>query len=320
MGSDAWNCAAEGDGMRKWTSEADVPDQAGRTVLITGANTGIGYEAARVLAGGGARVLLGCRSATKASEARDRIHALHPKADVEFLPLDLGSLQSVRSAAELAAREERLDLLINNAGIMIPPREETEDGFESQFGVNHLGHFALTGLLLPKLRETPKSRVVNVSSSAHKWGSIDFDDIHATRGYNRQGRYCMSKLANILFTHELQRRLAAAGAGTLAVACHPGVSDTELSRYFPAWAMAIAPLIRLFSQPPPMGALPTLRAATDPAVSGGEYFGPSQRFEMVGPAIRARESARSRDPQLARRLWDLSIELTGVDPQLPAAR
>lgn len=304
--------------MPETFSEASVSDQSGRTIVITGANTGIGYEAARVLAGQGARVLLGCRSAEKASAARDRICALHPKAEVKLLSLDLGSLQSVRDAAAEAAQEERLDLLINNAGIMIPPREETADGFESQFGVNHLGHFALTGLLLPKLQATPGSRVVTVSSTAHKVGKIDFEDVHATQSYSRQGRYSMSKLANLLFTHELQRRLDFAGTETLAVACHPGVSDTELSRYFPGWLVALGPLLRMFSQPPPMGALPTLRAATDPKVAGGEYYGPSRRFETVGPPIRVRPAEGSRDSQVARRLWDLSIELTGVDPQLHA--
>jgi NAD(P)-dependent dehydrogenase (short-subunit alcohol dehydrogenase family) len=305
--------------MSEIFSEASVPDQAGRTILITGANTGIGYEAARVLAGRGARVLLGCRSADKASAARDRIRALHPKAEVELLSLDLGNLRSVREAAAETETEERLDLLINNAGIMIPPREETADGFESQFGVNHLGHFALTGLLLPKLLATAHSRIVTVSSTAHKAGKIDFDDVHATRSYSRQGRYSMSKLANLLFTHELQRRLDSAGGETLAVACHPGISDTELSRYFPGWLVALGPVLRLFAQSPPMGALPTLRAATDPSIKGGEYYGPSQRLELVGPPKRVKPNAASRDVQVARRLWDLSIELTGVDPGLPAA-
>ncbi len=201
---------------------------------------------------------------------------------------------------------------------MIPPREETADGFESQFGVNHLGHFALTGLLLPKLCATPASRIVTVSSGAHKVGRIDFDDIHATKSYSRQGRYGMSKLANLLFTHELQRRLAASRAETIAVACHPGVSDTELSRYFPSWVTWFAPLLRAMSQPPPQGALPTLRAATDPRVAGGDYYGPSRRFETVGPPILVQANAASRNQKVARRLWDLSIELTGVDPGLPA--
>ena len=302
--------------MPETFSEASVPDQSGRTIVITGANTGIGYEAARVLAGEGARVLLACRSAEKASAARDRICALYPKAEVELLALDLSNLQSVRDAAAQLAPEERLDLLINNAGIMIPPREETADGFESQFGVNHLGHFALTGLLLPKLRATPGARVVTVSSTAHKVGKIDFEDVHARRSYSKQGRYSMSKFANLLFAHELQRRFDSAGDPTLSVACHPGISDTELSRYFPGWAVALGPLLRLFAQAPPMGALPTLRAATDPKIKGGEYYGPSRRFQTVGPPSRQRPSAESRDIEVARRLWDLSVELTGVDPEL----
>ena len=305
--------------MSETFSEANVPDQSGRTIVITGANTGIGYEAARVLAGEGARVLLACRSVEKASSARDRICALHPKAEVELVSLDLGNLQSVRDAAAQLAPEERLDLLINNAGIMIPPREETADGFESQFGVNHLGHFAFTGLLLPKIQATPGARIVTVSSAAHRVGKIDFEDVHARQSYSRQGRYSMSKLANLLFSHELQRRFDSAGIQALSVACHPGVSDTELSRYFPAWAVALGPLLRLFAQAPAMGALPTLRAATDPKVAGGEYYGPSQRFETVGPPIRVRPSAESRDALVAGRLWDLSIELTGVDPGLHAA-
>ncbi len=305
--------------MTQEFGEGSVPDQAGRTVLVTGANTGIGYEAARVLAGCGARVLLACRSPEKASAARDRIQALHPKADIQILALDLMSLRSVRDAAAEALREPRLDLLINNAGIMIPPREETAEGFESQFGVNHLGHFALTGLLLEKLLSTPDSRVVNVSSGAHKFGKIDFDDVHARRTYSRQGRYGMSKLANLLFTHELQRRLEAAGARTIAVGCHPGMSDTELSRYFPGWLQLLGPLLRQLTQSPAAGALPTLRAATDPEVTGGEYYGPARRFETVGPPVRVQASAQSRDPETALRLWDLSVELTGVDPKMPAA-
>ena len=300
-------------------NEASVPDQSGRTILVTGANTGIGYEAARVLAGRGARVLLGCRSTAKARDARERICALHPKAQVELLSLDLGNLQSVREAADEVSREARLDLLINNAGIMVPPREETADGFESQFGVNHLGHFALTGLLLEKLLATPGSRVVTVSSGAHKWGEIEFDDVNATRSYNRQTRYGMSKLANLLFTFDLQRRLAAAGAETIAVACHPGVSETELSRNMPAWMKLLTPVFRLLSHPPPQGALPTLRAATDPQVEGGQYYGPAGLLEMSGPPVLVEGNEASQDAQVARRLWDLSVEMTGVEIALAPA-
>ncbi len=293
---------------------ASVPDQSGRTALITGSNTGIGWEAAAVLAGKGARVLLACRSPEKGAAALERIQRLHPDADLAFVALDLGSLESVRKAAARIAGEAQIDLLINNAGIMMPPRQETTDGFESQFGVNHLGHFALTGLLLEKLRESEGARVVSVSSGAHKAGRIQFDDIHAKKRYGRMERYGMSKLANLLFSHELQRRLGAAAHGTVALACHPGVSETELSRNFPAWMKLLTPLFRPFSHPPPQGALPTLRAATDPEARGGEYYGPGGLFETSGPPVRNEPSRASRDPETARRLWDLSIELTGVDP------
>lgn len=294
---------------------ASVPDQSGRTALITGSNTGIGWEAAAVLAGKGARVLLACRSQEKGAAALERIQRLHPEAELAFVPLDLGSLESVRKAAARIAGEARIDLLINNAGIMMPPREETADGFESQFGVNHLGHFALTGLLLGKLRETDGARVITVSSGAHKAGRIRFDDIHAKKSYSRVARYGMSKLANLLFTHELQRRLEAAGDGTAALGCHPGVSDTELTRSFPARMQALTRLLTSpFSHPPPKGALPTIRAATDPEARGGEYYGPGGFLELTGPPVRNEPSRASRNPETARRLWDLSIELTGVDP------
>ncbi len=302
--------------MSESFTAASVPDQAGRTVLITGANSGIGYEAALVLAGKGARVLLGCRSEERGTRARDQILAAQPGADVVFVPIDLGSLESVREAAARVDSEDRLDLLINNAGIMIPPRRETADGFESQFGVNHLGHFALTGHLLEKLRASEGARIVTVSSSAHQWGKIDFDDIHATRRYNRQSRYGMSKLANLLFTFELARRLEAGRTGPVAVGCHPGVSETELSREFPKWMDLVKPLLAPFSHDPPEAALPTLRAATDPAVSAGEYYGPGDFLGFTGPPKLVKSSGASRDSKVARRLWELSIELTGVDPKI----
>lgn len=301
-------------------TEASVPDQAGRTVFITGANSGIGYEAARVLAGRGARVLIGCRSPERATAARDRILGLHPAADVEIVGLDLANLASVREAAERVRKEPRIDLLINNAGIMIPPREETADGFESQFGVNHLGHFALTGLLIDKVRETAGSRVVSVSSNAHKGGSIAWDDINAEKSYSRVGRYNMSKLANLLFIHELQKRMAAAGGSdTIAVACHPGVSETELARYIPSWIQPFMGLMKFMSHEPPEAALPTLRAATEPGLKGAEYFGPANMFELYGPPVRVEPIQAARDDATSRRLWDLSIEMTGVDPGLAPA-
>lgn len=303
--------------MSETFTEESVPDQAGRTVLVTGANSGIGYEAARVLAGHGARVLIGCRSPERATDAQDRILALHPRAEVEFIALDLADLSSVRSAAERVAQEPRLDLLINNAGIMIPPREETKDGFESQFGVNHLGHFALTGLLVEKVRATPGSRIVSVSSGAHRAGKIDFDDLNAEKSYSRVGRYSMSKLANLLFTYELQRRLEASGrSDTIAVACHPGVSDTELARYMPTWLVLASSLIRFMTHEPPAAALPTLRAATEPGVRGGQYYGPGGALEFSGPPVLVEPISAAKNEKLARRLWDVSIELTGVDPGL----
>jgi len=298
-------------------SAADVPNQSGRTAVITGANTGIGFEAALVLAGKGARVVLGCRSEAKAQAARERIGTQHPDAEVALVPLDLGSLASVRDAAKQLEQEARIDLLINNAGLMVPPRQETADAFESQFGVNHLGHFALTGHLISKLRQNPGSRVVTVSSGAHKFGRIDFEDPHAEKSYNRVARYGMSKLANLLFSYELQRRLEAAGSETISLACHPGGSTTELSRHLPKPLLQVSNLVMsFFMQSAAEGALPTLRAATDPAAKGADYYGPDGVFEMAGPPVRVKSTAASHDRKLAERLWDLSIELTGVDPGL----
>jgi NAD(P)-dependent dehydrogenase (short-subunit alcohol dehydrogenase family) len=298
-------------------TEASVPDQSGRVALVTGANTGIGYEAARVLAGKNARVLLACRSDEKAKAARDRILDIHPDADLRLVRLDLGSLESVRRAADQIAEEPRLDLLINNAGIMFPPREETAEGFESQFGVNHLGHFALNARLMDKVRATPGSRVVTVTSNAHRFGEIDFDDLHAEKRYRKMGRYCMSKLANLLYTHELQRRFETADIDAISVASHPGGSPTELSRHTAKLAMTLAaPLLAVLSHPPAKAALTTRRAATDPDAKGGDYFGPGGFLSMVGPPVLEQPSAASRDPELARRLWDISVELTGADPGL----
>ncbi len=293
-------------------SEASVPDQHGRTVFVTGANTGIGYEAARVLAGRGARVLLGCRSEMKAEAAMAKIRALHPDADVAWVPLDLTSLKSVEAAGGIVSREPRLDVLVNNAGVMIPPRTLTEDGFELQFGVNHLGHFALTGHLLERLAATPASRVVNVSSKAHLRGKIDFDDPHAERSYSPMRRYETSKAANLYFTFELARRCEARGLDVTAVGCHPGVADTELSRTFPAWFWIFAPLMRPFFNTPAEGALPTLMAATKPDVAPTDYFGPVKLAEMARSAGPAQIGRHVRDEAVGARLWDLSTELTGV--------
>lgn len=297
-------------GSRRWGA-ADIPDQAGRAAVITGANSGIGYEAARYLAARGAQVVLAGRDAGKTAAAAERITGQVPGARADTVALDLSSLASVRSAAaEIRSRYPRLDLLVNNAGVMMPPYGRTEDGFELQFGTNHLGHFALTALVLPSLLEVPGSRVVTVSSNGHKTGRIRFDDLQFGRRYRRMASYGQSKLANLMFTYELQRRLAAAGAPTIAVAAHPGMSDTALTRHLPAWMQLGARLVP--SQDARMGALPTLRAATDPAAVGGDYYGPRGLGEFTGPPRRVRSSARSHDAGVQQRLWSVSEELTGV--------
>ena len=299
--------------MHAFTS-ADVPDQAGKTIFITGANTGLGYEAAKVLASKGARVLIGCRSKDKAKQARKTILAEQPDAEVAVVELDLGSLASVKKAASVVAKEPRLDVLINNAGIMIPPYELTTDGFESQFGVNHLGPFALTSLLLDTLRKTPAARVVSTSSIAHRQGKIHFDDINAERGYKTIARYAQSKLANLYFAYELQRRLTVTGDSTISVAAHPGIADTELLRYLPKPLLLLSPLFSPLFNSAAQGAWPTLCAATAAEVEGGDYFGPCKRGETAGPAVKATSTRRSHDEAVAKQLWDLSIEMTGVDP------
>jgi NAD(P)-dependent dehydrogenase (short-subunit alcohol dehydrogenase family) len=294
----------------------DVPLQNGKTVVITGANTGLGFETARVLSARGARVYVACRSEQKACAAIDRIRQINGDVDLVYAALDLGDLSSVSKCASKLQSEENIDVLINNAGIMTPPYELTTDGFESQFGVNHLGHFALTGLLLDKLESAGAGRVVSTSSFAHRSGKVIFDDINAVNGYHPLERYAMSKLCNLLFAYELQRRLESTGHTTISVACHPGVADTELSRYFPSIFKYIAPIIRPLFNTPASGAWPTLRAATGPDAKGADYYGPAKRWETAGPAVPVRSSKASYREDTARRLWKLSIEMTGVDPGL----
>ncbi len=292
--------------------ELDVPDQHGKTVLITGANTGIGFDTARVLAMRGARVLLGCRSEANAVAAIEKLTALSSEVDVSWVPLDLANLAAVKTAADQVLQEERLDALVNNAGVMMPPKQQTEDGFELQFGVNHLGHFALTGHLLPKLQAQAGARIVNVSSLAHRNGHIDYADIHADRAYSRMGRYSMSKLANLLFTIELQRKLKAAGSSTICVACHPGGSATDLGRHIPRpLALLLAPL-NLVMNSSAEGALPTLMATTAEGVRGGDYFGPMRMGEMRHSAHRVHTSIAAKNETDAAKLWAISTELTGV--------
>jgi len=297
----------------RWT-EADVPPQDGRVAVVTGSNTGLGYEVARVLAGRGATVVLACRDVAKAESAADRILAASPQAHVTAAHLDLASLASVRAAANsLNDAYERIDLLINNAGIMMTPYGQTEDGFEQQLGVNHLGPFALTGLLLDRMLTVPGSRVVTVSSFLHRRGQIDFGNLSLEHGYRRSPAYGRSKLANLLFTYELQRRLAEADAATVALAAHPGYARTGLSRNMPLPSRLGALLVEpLFAQGAAMGALPLLRAATDPQAGGGDYYGPGGRGGMTGYPQLALPAARAHDADLQRRLWAESERLTGV--------
>lgn len=304
-------------GRHKWTL-AEVGEQRNRTALVTGANTGIGFEAARMLASRGVRVVLACRDVARAEQAAARIAADASGPRPGVLRLDLASLDSIREAVGLfRAENSRLDLLVNNAGVMWPPYGRTADGFELQFGVNHLGHFALTGLLLELMLPVPGSRVVTVSSSAHRQGRMYFDDLNGTAGYRPVRAYAQSKLANLLFTFELQRRMSAANVPTIAVAAHPGVARTDLVRHAPVPIRLLASgrfrwLSDRVLQEPAMGALPTVRAAVDPAATGGGYYGPSGWAGMAGDPVPVEAHRRAHDGTAQRRLWQESERLTGV--------
>ena len=301
---------------------SNVPDQHGRCFIVTGANTGIGFEIARVLAARGARVLLACRDGSKAAAAIAEINRATSGADVSYLPLDLGDLSSVRQAVEIAGREPHLDVLINNAGVIMAPLSFTRDGYELQFGVNHLGTFALTGLLLPKLAESPGARVVVTSSLAHKGGKIDFANLDAAAGYGRIAAYGQSKLALMLFFFELDRRLRAAKSTIAAMGCHPGMAGTVgAARHFPKFLQLLTPVMmpigNLFVNPPAGAAWPALQAATWEHARGGAYYGPQGIGEIRGPSGEAKRSASAEDVAVARKLWEVSIAMTGVDPGLP---
>ncbi|KOV80043.1 oxidoreductase [Nocardia sp. NRRL S-836] len=296
--------------MSRWT-DADIPDQTGRTVLVTGANSGLGLRTALVLAAKGAHVLMGCRSAERGEAARRQV-----RGSAEVLPLDLADLASVRAAAE---RVGSLDVLVNNAGIMAVPHGKTADGFERQFGTNHLGHAALTFLLLPALRQRPGARVVTVASLMHQYGRMNFDDPNwERRPYSSRGAYAQSKLANILFARELDRRCP----DVTSLAAHPGMTATDLtdnmaSAHNSSVLRIGGRLSHLFSQSVEMGALPQLYAATSPDARGGQYYGPGGLRGLRGYPAVAGMTPAARDDLAASRLWELTVKLTGITPELP---
>ena len=302
--------------MPKWTTD-NIPDLAGKRAIVTGANSGLGFQTALALARHGATVVLACRSAERGEKALASIRAEVPGGDVTLGSLDLADLASVRAFAE--ARGEPLDLLINNAGVMALPRLTTADGFEMQFGTNHLGHFALTGLLLPALLERPAARVVTVTSMMHWLGRIDFGNLDAERGYHKWPAYCQAKLANLVFTKELDRRVAFA-----SVASHPGYASTNLQQAGPSMTGSKAGKAfysvgnALLGQSDAAGALPSLYAATAPEVEGGQCYGPRGLGQSRGAPGRVHTRGHAADPELGRRLWEVSEERTGVTYGTPA--
>jgi NAD(P)-dependent dehydrogenase (short-subunit alcohol dehydrogenase family) len=292
----------------EWTAE-NMPDLTGKTAIVTGANSGIGYQMARALARKEAMVVLACRNKDRGAAAVRQIDQENPEAKAELMQLDLSDLASVRRFAdEFTSHYDRLDMLINNAGIMRTPFGKTADGFELQFGTNHLGHFALTGLLLDSITCTPQARVITVSSGGHRFGRIDFDNLNGEKDYDPGGAYGQSKLANLLFTYELQRRFEGAGTNTIAVAAHPGWTVTNLQVH---WRM-LRVLNPFIGQKPIMGALPTLYAAAAPDVQGGDYYGPRGWLGLRGHPTKVPSSDRSYDTAAAAKLWTVSEELTGV--------
>jgi NAD(P)-dependent dehydrogenase (short-subunit alcohol dehydrogenase family) len=299
--------------MTGWTAE-EIPDQHGRTAIVTGANSGLGRVVARELAKRGAIVIIASRDHAKGAEAAREITAAFPSSNVEAAQLDLANLGSIRAFAErIRAGNDHIDLLINNAGVMAAPHRRTADGFELQLGTNHLGHFALTGLLLPLLDE-PDARVVTVSSNNHKAGRMQFDDLQGERHYSRWGAYAQSKLANLLFAFELDRRLKTAGWPLISVAAHPGYSATnlQLSGPPPHERLVMRVSNKLFAQSAEIGALPLLYAATAPDLRGGSYVGPDGAGEMRGHPVLVQATKRAQDEEAARRLWEISERLTGV--------
>ena len=304
--------------MARWTA-ADIPDQSGRIAVVTGANSGLGYWTARGLAGAGAAVVLAVRSTVKGDKAAAEIRSV-TGGDARVVELDLADLSSVRAFPERLAAE-RVDILVNNAGIMAPPRQVTKDGFESQFGTNHLGHFALTGVLLPRVLAAPEPRVVTESSGLHRTGTINFDDLQGEKSYSRWGAYGQSKLANLMFCFELQRRATAAGSNLKSMASHPGYAATNLqfsgpTRFHERAFMWVGNAV--FAQSAEKGALTELYAATVPDLPGGTYVGPDGRGEQRGYPKIVRAASKAYDENASQRLWAVSEELTGVHYEFPA--
>lgn len=309
--------------MAGWTAQ-DIPDLSGDTALVTGANSGLGFHTSLQLARHGARVLMAARDESRAAAALAKLSAAVPAASVEAVALDLADLSSVRAAAQdVAGRCDRLDILVNNGGVMAPPYRQTVDGFELQLGTNHLGPFALTGLLVPLLLAAPGGRVVTVSSHAHRTGGIAFDDLQSERSYLAMLAYSQSKLANLLFAAELDRRARAAGTSLISVAAHPGLAATKLMAPRAGdgqgrlRGLATGIGFRVFGQSAARGALPQLYAATMPDVVGGEYFGPSRLGEWRGPPTRVDRGPAAKDASAGGRLWAVSEQLTGVTYDLP---
>ncbi len=301
----------------RW-SERNIPDLGGKTAVVTGSNSGLGLEAAKLLAAQGARVLMACRNVAKAERAADQVQAAAGgRGDVEIVPLDLASLASITSAADaVLAGESQLDLLLNNAGLMAIDKSTTEDGFETQFGVNHLGHFALTAQLAPLVLATPGSRIVTMSSFGHRLGRLDLDDLNFDRrGYNRWRTYFQSKLANMLFTAEKHRRLTVASSGTKALAAHPGATATDLGHEGGGFTNKVIKPAAPFMQSAASGVLPFVRAATDPDAESGEFYGP--RWMFRGESHIETPSGPARNAADAQALWARSEELTGVAFDIP---
>ncbi len=300
---------------QNWTTD-DIPDLSGKITIITGANSGIGLEAARELARKGAHIIMACRDIEKAETAKNEIANTIPDTTLEIIRLDLADLKSVhRFADEFKAKYQKLDILINNAGIMMAPYGKTKDGFEQQFGINHLGHFALSGLLIDLILKTPHSRIINVSSNAHRLGEIDFENLmyEGGKGYSPTRAYARSKLANLLFTYELERRFENTASQTIAAGAHPGYTHTHLTRYLEKkWYFRLfSPLGNFIAQSAEMGALPILRAAADAGVIGGQYYGPDGFLEQRGYPVVVKSSKASYSDATAQRLWKVSEQITG---------